>query len=125
DPYRDYDIEAELSDIIRLLSEQGDIIDGVAKQLIDYTGQRGSQSSTLYRLSYQLKEMAKEPETIPRRLNDFKTNIGNLGTWILSAREQPLEIDYLLITSPKEKLTEVDTQFTKKVAHEFRAFIAS
>lgn len=125
DPYRDYDIEAELPDVIKLLREQGDIIDGVAKQLMDYTGQRGSQSSTLYKLSYQLKEMSKEPETIPRRLNDFKTNIGNLGTWILSAREQPLEIDYLLITSPKEKLPEVDTQFTKKAAHEFRAFVAS
>lgn len=125
DPYRDYDIESELPDVIKLLEEQGDIIDGVAEQLIEYTGQRGSQSAILYRLSYQLKEMSEKPETIPRRLNDFKTNIGNLGTWILSAREQPLEIDYLLITSPKEELPEVKTQFTKKVAHELRAFVAS
>lgn len=125
DPYRDYDLEAEMPDVIKLLEEQGEIIDGVAEQLIAYTGQRGSQSAILYRLSYQLKEMSRKPENIPRRLNDFKTNIGNLGTWILSAREQPLEIDYMLITSPREKLPEVGTQFTKKIAHEFRAFVAS
>ena len=34
------------------------------------------------------------------RLNAFKINVGGLGTWILTVREQPLSLDYLVISSP-------------------------
>lgn len=125
DPYRDYQLEQQIPDVIKELDEQGDIIDKMAQQLIAYTGQRGSQSAILYRLSYQLKDMARRPERIPRMLNDFKTNIGSLGTWILSAREQPLEIDYIWLGSPTQQLPAVSTNFIQKAFHEVRSLIAS
>lgn len=125
DPYRDYQLDQQIPDVIKALDEQGDIIDKMAQKLIDYTGQRGSQSAILYRLSYQLKRMAQKPETIPKTLNDFKTNIGSLGTWILSAREQPLEIDYLMLAAPGQQLPAAGTSFGQKVLHEARALVAS
>ncbi|MDI3509215.1 MAG: hypothetical protein PWP55_1407 [Clostridiales bacterium] len=125
DPYRDYQLDLQIPDVIKELDKQGNIIDEMAQQLIAYTGQRGSQSAILYRLSYQLKDMARRPDRIPRMLNDFKTNIGSLGTWILSAREQPLEIDYIWLGSPTEQLPEVGTSLGQKALHEARALIAS
>lgn len=125
DPYRDYQIKKNLPDVVKTLDEQGDIINDIAQKLLDYTGQRGSRTAILYRLSQQLKDMAKNPESIPKKLGDFKTNIGGLGTWILNIREQPLEIDYLFICSPQQNMPKTSTTVLSKIVHEIRSLVAS
>jgi len=125
DQYRDYQLDTMLPGVIATMEEQSRIIGGLSEKLINYTGQRSSNNSILERLSYQLKDMVKDPRSIQSRLKQFGDNVGALSTWILNTRKQPLEIDYIMITSPDEKLPDPDASFLQRVLHEFRSYIAS
>ena len=89
------------------------------------TGETSDQTAILNTMAYQLKDFVNRPETIQRRLDTYKINVGGLGTWILTVREQPLEIDYLLLTSPEEKMPKAESSFMRKAAHEVGSFFYS
>ncbi len=125
DIYRDYNLKREMPDVIEELGRQSILLEATSQELIDITGERGSQSAILSTLAYQLDEMNRKPDDIPRMLGDFKTNIGALGTWILTATEKPLEIDYLVLTKPGEDLPNPKAGFFRTMIHEIRSFIAS
>lgn len=71
-----------------------------AAALESITGRKGSDAALLYRYAEQLESFVAEPNTIANRLTNFKENLSALAAWILSARSQPLELDYLYIASP-------------------------
>lgn len=125
DPYRDYQLELEVPDAIEILKQQSEVMRDLSQKLQDYTGEKGSYTALLDRLAYQLDDLAKRPETIPTRWGDFKTNIGALGTWILSVKEQPVEIDYIVVASPDQEMPRAEANFIEKLVHEVRAFIAT
>lgn len=127
DQFRDYQLDRQLPDVMRTLLEQSRVMAELSDKLHAYTGQRGSHNAILDRLSFQLQDMANRPRTIQRRLNEFRDNVGALGTWILFTREQPLEIDYFVVHSPDklDALPAADVGFFPRVLHEFRAFLAS
>jgi len=76
-------------------------------------------------LSRQLRDLARNPDTIPSRLAEFRDNLGSLGTWLLSVREQPLAVDYLIIASPEQELPSATATFRERMEHEAKAFSAS
>ncbi len=125
DKYRDYQLEKKLPGVMTTLNEQSKALANLSKRLVDYTGQRGSHNAILDRLSYQLSDMYERPRTIQNRMKQFKDNVGALGTWILNTRQQPLEIDYIVVSSPDEELPKADASFFRRLIHEITAFIAS
>lgn len=125
DIYRDYLIDEQLPDVMETILKQSEIITELENKLYRITGQRGVNSSLLQRLAYQLKDMYKDPFTIPARLDAFYGNLGSLGTWINSTRSQPLELDYFLICSPDYELPKANAGFLSNILHEFRLYISS
>lgn len=125
DLYRDYQIDKRLPHVMTTLEHEGERLNGVIEQLMNYTGEKDSNIATLERLVNQMEGMVDKPDTIPERLSQFKNNIASLGTWILSMREQPLGIDYLIVKSPDEKLEKDDVSWWKQVTHELLSFVAS
>jgi hypothetical protein len=125
DPYRDYQIDSYLPDVIETMKAQSKVMEKLSIKLQKYTGQRGSHNAILDRLAVQLKDLADRPETIPERLDAFRANIGALSQWILTTREQPLEIDFIVISSPGKEMPEPEAGFFAKLIHEIRAFLAS
>lgn len=43
----------------------------------------------------QLIEMSEDSDKVAENFSYFKTNIGALGTWLATAKQQPLAVDYL------------------------------
>lgn len=125
DLYRDYQIDKRLPKVMEILETQSQELFDVVNQLIAYTGKKDSNVATIERLANQMEEMVKKPETVPERLSQFKNNVASLGTWILSMRDQPLGIDYLLVKSPDSSLAEGKVSWWDKIVHETRAFMAS
>ena len=125
DVYRDYRLDREMPQVVRELGRQAAVLRETADSLVEITGERGSQTAILYTLAYQLERMHGRPDDIPRMLGDFKTNIGGLGTWLLTAAEKPLELDYLMLTRPDEAMPNVEAGFGRQLLHELRAFLAS
>lgn len=125
DVFRDYRLQREMPEVISELGRQGRIIQETGDRLIAITGERGSQSAILYTLAFQLQRMHAKPDDIPRMLGDFKTNLGALGTWLLTASEKPLELDYILLTAPDAPLPETEAGLLRNLEHEIRSFVAS
>lgn len=125
DQYRDYKLDKKLPEVIATFEQQSKVLKDLSQRLVSYTGQRGSHNGILDRLSYQLADMAKRPHTIQKRLQQFKDNVGALSTWILNTREQPLEIDYIIICSPDTKIPKAEASLFRRMSHEVSAFFAS
>ncbi|SDY95189.1 ABC-type glycerol-3-phosphate transport system, substrate-binding protein [Evansella caseinilytica] len=125
DPYRDYELVKNIPDMVEIFERQSETLYAVAEELAMVTGETSDITAILNTMAYQLEDFVKRPETIQRRLDTFKINVGGLGTWILTVREQPLEIDYLIVASPESSLPEADAGFFKKTAHELGSFFYS
>ena len=104
---------------------QADIVEEVADALEEYTGQRGGATVVLRDLSRQLRTLVDDPDSIPRRLSEFRDNLGSLGTWLLDVRKQPLIVDYLVIASPEQEMPRASATFSERMGHEVRALASS
>lgn len=125
DPYRDYQLDKRVPDMLDVFAEQAETLQQVADYLEDTTGERSDKVAVLHSVVRQLNDMIKAPETVAGRLDSFKTNVGGLGTWILTVREQPLILDYLVVSSPGSKLPKAEASLGQAIGHELGAFVAS
>ncbi len=125
DPFRDYNLERKIPEMTEVFSRQSDILYKVSDQLVAITGEKSDQVAILTKTAYQLADLAEHPETLQNRLEAFKINVGGLGTWILQVREQPLEIDYLIVASPDRQLPKAGSSFGSKMKHEARTLFSS
>ncbi|OWA37054.1 ABC transporter substrate-binding protein [Saccharibacillus sp. O16] len=125
DPMRDYQLDKRIPEMVDTFRQQADTIESVANYLQKATGEQSDKVAVLRAMVVQLRDMAARPETVPKRLDTFKVNVGGLGTWILSVREQPISIDYLLLTSPDEKLPKANSSTLERAKHEWGAYVAS
>ncbi|UQZ37549.1 ABC transporter substrate-binding protein [Paenibacillus sp. PK3_47] len=125
DEYRDYQLDKKVPDMLQVFSTEHDRLRGIAKRLVELSGQSSDQEALLKTMAQQLSELIEDPDTIPRRLTAYKTNTGGLGTWVQQAREQPLEIDALYLASPDKKFPSKGMGFGSKIKHETATFLAS
>ena len=125
DPHRDYQLNKQIPDMVEVFKKQSDILYGVSEELVRLTGEKSDKTAVLNKTAYQLADLAAKPETVQKRLNQFKINVGSVGAWLLEVREQPLEIDYLILASSDEKLPKANSSFGKKMVHEVSSFFTS
>ncbi|OAK71383.1 extracellular solute-binding protein [Lederbergia galactosidilytica] len=125
DPYRDYQLEKRIPNLIDNFAKQAEIIESVAKYMEEMTGERSDKVAALHSIVRQLRDMVKRPDTIANRLDTFKVNVGGLGTWILTVKEQPLTLDYLIISSPDVQLPKPQANIIAKMKHEVGGLFAS
>ena len=125
DPLRDYQLEKRIPSVLENLLIQADEIEQIADALEDYTQQRGGNVALLRDLVRQLRDMAERPHTIPTRLGAYRDNIASLGAWVIRNREQPLQIDYLVVASPGQALPRAEATSGQRAKHELQAFLAS
>lgn len=126
DMMRDYQLDLKTPGALKILEEQYEAVSNLAARVEAYAkGSKGSSSASLDNLIVQLETMSRKPETVAKYWSSFKDNIISLGSWSLSMKEQPLQIDYLLVQQPGSKLPKADAGFFEKAGHELSAFLAS
>lgn len=122
DPFRDYQLEKQIPNIEKVFLEQSEMLDKAADRMDQMVGGASGSATILRTTAYQLNDLGHHPETITRRLKQFKDNVSSLGTWLLSVNEQPLEIDYMFFTSPNVKTPQVNSGLFGKLRHELLSF---
>ncbi len=125
DPFRDYNLERRIPEMTEVFTRQSRILLTVAEMLKEETGETSDKTAVLNTMAVQLQDMAERPETVAERLAQYMTNVGSLGTWILTVREMPLELDYLIVASPEQKLPKAKPSLLAKTAHEIKAYVQS
>lgn len=125
DPYRDYQLETRIPEVLENLRRQGEILKKTADELYILTGERAGQVALLSEISRQFIDMAEHPKTIKKRIKHFRDNLGALGAWLLAAKEQPLTLDYLALAAPEAKIPMDKAGFFRMFAHEMKKYVAS
>lgn len=125
DQLRDYRVEKQVPELIDTFTSESKRLKSVSAELRRLSGGVSDSEALLSNVTSQLDGMAERPDTIPKRLGSFKTNTGSLGTWLLTAREMPLEIDSIYVASPNMKLKNKGTGFFAGLRHQIRTFANS
>ncbi|NLU40750.1 MAG: hypothetical protein GXX08_00910, partial [Firmicutes bacterium] len=125
DPLRSYQLEKRIPGLLERLKVQAGIMRSMAKEFESLTGQRGGHTAVLTDIAIMLERMVDKPWSIPGMLGEYRDGIGNLGTWVMNTRNQPLQIDYIMAAAPDAKLPRATPTFFQAMWHEIRAFLAS
>jgi ABC-type glycerol-3-phosphate transport system substrate-binding protein len=125
DLYRDYDFDIEIPEVISDLKAQGDILKSIDDKLVNILGERGQQTAAIYTIFNDLYKMNEKPDYIPKLFSNFKNNITNLGSWLLTAREQPLEIDYIMVAQRDYKIPGAEKGIFAGIWHQLSMFFSS
>lgn len=125
DTYRDYKLTEVIPDLLDNIRLEAERLKGVISKLEGMSGGGSDSTSVLHTSLIQLEKFLDYPDEIHIGLEEFSSNNAALGTWIVSAKEQPLEIDYLLVTEPNAKLPKVNGNFIQNMAYESKRFMSS
>lgn len=124
DSLRDYNLFATITNCEQSVK---DILAGLKDifNRLEKLGYSGSETSSMNRLIIQLEDFLEDDNTIPERLDSFNTNIMTFSSWITSATQQPLLLDYIWIGSPETVLPDADCGFFKKLTNECIRLVSS
>lgn len=125
DEYRDYGFERLMPNTIRTMLIEARNLYAVSEHITELCGEKGSQTATLDKVAFLLDRMGGDEDEIAPNLDNLKTYIGTLGTWLNSVRSQPVRIDYLLIQPEDTVMPKANASFFEAIAFEFKAFLAS
>ena len=125
DEDRDYGFSRVMPAVITSLMEESIRLKEVYNYLTETTGLKGQQTSTLEQLYNLLHKMASDEEEIAKNLETLKSQIGNLGTWINTAKTQPLQVDYIQIQSADQELPKSEGNFFQSLWYEIKLFFYS
>ncbi len=125
DKYRDYQLDELIPETIDEMKVQSDELTSIVNAIVEFTGTKGSDMSSLDTLARQLNDMHEDPDIIAKQLSFFKTNIGSYGTWLNSANSAPLELDYISLSAPGSEIQKATKGFFANLGYSFNRFIAS
>ena len=117
----DYGFYRIMPDDIDELQRQREVLLKVAKDFQTKTKTTGSHAKTLETVATLIERMKKE-DKIASNLNNLKDNMGTLGTWLQNSKNQPLEVDYLLISSVDTELPAANDNFWETIVFEVQQF---
>ncbi len=126
DIYRDYGFTALMPDVMNGLVEEGKRLTDISKRLEIITGQKGEDSVLLDKIALILDLMGSDDDDVAPNLGTLKDNIGSLGTWIQTARSQPLLLDYIQVQPADNKeLPTANAGFFAALKYELSSFVMS
>lgn len=122
DPFRDYQLAKRIPELSEVYEKQSDILYSVAERLNGITGEKSDKTAILYLMAKELRQFAADPETVPKNLKQFKIDLGSMGSWLLTVREMPLQVDYLVLSSPDMDMPSATKGSMASITHNLSAF---
>ncbi len=125
DDTRDYGFSRVMPDTMIDLIIQSRTLTTVADQLAKVAGDKSSMTASLEKVARLLDTMGKDEDEVAKNLEQLKSNIGTLGTWLGDAKTQPLQLDFIVVQGVGQELPEADANFWKAMVYEFTRFFQS
>lgn len=125
DKYNDYYLDTEVPGLLDGFKTISASLKKEEKYVSNLTGTSGSEAAFLKEIAAQLDSFVEDPDAIPQRLDRFKSNVSSLSDWVLRLKEQPLEVDYLIVASSAKDFPKPDAGLVQKVVFGTKAFINS
>lgn len=73
----------------------------------------------------QLDSFAERPDTIPKRLKDYRDNVSGISSWLQSMGNQPLLLDSIMLGGEEEDYPRPTANLWEKIKNFVLGFISS
>lgn len=123
--YIDYQLERKLPHMLSTFSEEHERLTRIVEEIECIAGDRSDQTAILNQMAVQLGELIKNPKKVIRQIRMLQGNISAMSTWILQASEQPLEIDYFILSSPQSILPKARPNIAEGLYYSALRFIST
>lgn len=100
----DYEIVKNIPEFVSQMEEQSQKLSEIVEEIVLITGEKGENTTLLEKMATQAKRLAEDPEGVTEELNQLKSNVSALGTWLVNVADMPLEVDYLALSAPEQEL---------------------
>ena len=118
DEYRDYGFSRIMPDTIIDLIVQSRVISEVSTMLSELAGTKGSNTATLDKVAFLLDRMGKDEDEVAKNLEQLKSYIGSLGTWVGDAKTQPLRLDSITIQPAGNDMPKAEAGFLASLSYQ-------
>lgn len=125
DQYRDYQFPQTIPRTLDLLADCLKELNCILDAVIQSAGDNGSFAAVFRKLILDVKQIMDNPEKIPSKFSNFKTNLGALADWTVTAQAQPLDLDYICLLPPDDSLPDVNAGFFANLWFSIRLFLSS
>ena len=125
DIYRDYQLERRIEGIVETFESSAALLRDLIAQIQEMAGGKVAEIQLLDTMAIQLESLARDCETLPSRLDNFRENFSGLSSWVLSITEQPLDIDYIVLADKDYDIGQVNPNFAQKVRDTASSFVLS
>ena len=125
DLYRDYYLDEQIPTLVSELNEVADVLKQEMQNYAKKTGQKNSNATTLDESADQLQKFADKTYLIPEKLSSLSGIVSSLATWINGQREQLIELDYIVVSSPNKEMPKAKASFISKLFHEIKMTLYS
>lgn len=125
DIYRDYEFLKEIPQVFKCFEEEKKVLEEVRQAIEAELGYAGENLTIFTKINLFFDVVLEDPEELAKQMNNFKNYIGALGTWLLTAREQPLDLDGIYIGEAEYEFPKAEAGFFTNLWHELSMFGAS
>ena len=125
DPNRDYYIEEALPECMEIMEQEIERLNGCVKAIEAINGKKGAYANSLTVMTICLENMLERPDKIPQKFADFKNSIVTLGSWLLTAQQQPLDLDYIAAVLENAVMPKAEAGFFAKLVSNVKMFFIS
>ena len=125
DQYRDYGFARIMPDTMIDMIMQSRELYAVAEEMTRITGEKSSNVATLEKVAWLLERMGSDQDQIAKYLDQLKSYIGTMGTWLGDAKTQPLQLDYIVVQPVGNEAPRAKAGFFASLAHEISSFFMS
>jgi len=127
DRFTDYRLHNEIPELAPTLERLARELREEQIYIEELSNQTGSEAAVLDRLADILQKCADNGNRIPNmvRNQSIKNNVAAVASWLRRYRFQPLEIDFIELTSADAPFTAVKPKFFKSFSFGWRSFIGS
>lgn len=125
DRNREYYLERDIPDLMENLQIVQQQLSVQKTHLESLSGSQSGELASITTLQTQIQSFLEKPETIAIRLGNFKSNIDALSSFMLSISDQPLDIDYILLTPPGSETPKVNAGLVGNLGYEMKSLFWS
>lgn len=125
DTYTDYGFNELIPEVMRGMRVEAENLRAVLARFEEIIGEKGEHSVLLERVAYTLEVMGNDETKVAANLSILKSYIGSIGTWLLQSRNQPLQMDYILVQGVDNKLPKGEAGFFSTIWFEIQSFFMS
>lgn len=125
DQFRDYALQETIPELNDTMKSCAEVLQSVYDRFEKLTNSAGSEASLLTTMIYQLESFLSKPDTIPQRLENFRSNISSLAAWNLERSGQQLQLDTIQLAPAGQSFAKAKANIFQRLLFGTQAFLGS